>query len=115
MRAYSDGMPGATAVVLVNWTILGMVMFIPFMLRPMEYYGKTTTTIEIMLEEKSILGQSEMQISYILDRIIMKLERVDYAKYILVPIKSSIFSVKALLFIIMFGIDIFAAYWKKIH
>ena len=48
-----------------------------------------------MLEEKSILGQSEMQISYILDRIIMKLERVDYAKYILVPIKSSIFSVKA--------------------
>uniref|UniRef100_A0A914EIR9 Uncharacterized protein n=1 Tax=Acrobeloides nanus TaxID=290746 RepID=A0A914EIR9_9BILA len=55
-----------------------------------------------------------MKISYIIDRIIMKLDRAEFSRHILVPIKSSIFSVKAMLFVIMLGIDIFSAYWKKI-
>uniref|UniRef100_A0A914D1T4 Uncharacterized protein n=1 Tax=Acrobeloides nanus TaxID=290746 RepID=A0A914D1T4_9BILA len=59
LRAYSENAPVLLLIVLGNWTALGIVMFFPFMLRPMEYYIK-------------------------------------------------------MLFVIMFGIDIFSAYWKKL-
>lgn len=40
LRAYSENVPVLLLIVLGNWTALGIVMFFPFMLLPMEYYIK---------------------------------------------------------------------------